>query len=176
MQTRASKLWLPGRWEESSVSLRPSGIDKSDFEYISIHNEFSNTSGRRKETMSPLLKSFQRTWRHQVLLSDCLPARGQSQEAAKSISFALSPEQRQADRNCSFKNLLLYFIISSLHQNLIMLWHSVNCKFPRGKGARKLSFQIARNLDCVELCQDLLCFLPCGPSELRSDVPLDVHF
>lgn len=94
----------------------------------------------------------------------------------KSCSFALSPERRQADRIWGLKNLLLYFIISSLHQNLIMIWHLVNCKFPRGKGARKWSFQIARNIDCIDLCQEISCFLPYCLSKLRSDVPLHLHF
>lgn len=51
----------------------------------------------------------------------------------------------------------------------------MNCTFPKGKGAKK-QLSIARNLECIELGQDLLWFLPYGPSELRSDVLLDVHF
>lgn len=71
MQTRASWLWLPGRWDENNVSSSPSGTAKSDSEYISIHNKFSNTLGKRQEIIRLLFKSCQRAQWHPALLSVC---------------------------------------------------------------------------------------------------------
>lgn len=128
MQTRASKLWLTGRWVEGAVSLSPSGIAKSHFKYISIHYKLHLEGSRKSQDL--YLKAFKEFDDTQFSLIVC------QQEAnprglQKSHSFALFREQRQADRSSNLKIWLPYFIISNLHQNPIMIWQWWNANFKR---------------------------------------------
>lgn len=158
MQTRASKVWLPGRRDQSRVSwVHQAQLNLVLNIFPSVTNSATHLE-RGKKSGDLYLKAFRGLSDTQLcFLIVCQEEASPGGRGSHGHLPSLLSRDRQ---DMQLHESLLYVIISSLQQNLIMIWHVVKFIFPGGKGAGKLNFQIIGNIDGINLCQELLAFYP----------------